>query len=165
MRKLNLGSGMNKIKGYINIDSDKSTNPDIVRNIEKGLPFDDDSVDEVRAYNILEHCEDAIFVIKEIWRVCKNGAMIFIEVPIGLTQDPTHKTFFSPDTFDIWTNREEGGSWQQDYYGGCIKFKEIKKEIWNSNLNKTYFFLHKVTGEKYPILLWQVLRITLEVEK
>ena len=130
MRRINLGSGMFRKEGYINIDKDLSAKPDIVRDIERGLPFDSDSVDEVRACHILEHVSDFIFVLKEIYRVCKNGATVFIEVPIGISDDPTHKTFFTPTSFDHWIEPLDGKEGRkQDYYGGNIHFRAIERAI------------------------------------
>jgi len=101
--KLNLGCGVHKLEGYINIDKDPKVNPDIVRDIEKGLPFSDNTVEEVYASHFLEHVEDLIFVMEEIYRVCKNGALVKIRVPHGLSgsgmRDPTHVRFFVEESF------------------------------------------------------------------
>ena len=40
--KLQIGCGWNKIKGFVNIDKASQVKPDVVVNIEKGLPFPDD---------------------------------------------------------------------------------------------------------------------------
>ena len=72
---LNLGSGNrpgDNTKGWINIDIDKTCNPDIVRDLDKTLPFDDNSVDYVRASHVIEHVKDVFFFMKEIWRVSKT---------------------------------------------------------------------------------------------
>ena len=135
-KKLNLGCGFNKKpieEGWVNIDKDASVNPDIVRDLEKGLPFDDNSIDEIYAHHVLEHTEDFIFVLSEIYRVCKNGAEIEIEVPLGITDDPTHKTFFTPTSFEHWCEPlEKKTGWKQDYYGSKIKFKKIYETIINT---------------------------------
>ena len=53
--KLNLGCGKKKISGYINCDRSKEVNPDKIVNLEKKLPFKDNSIDEVIGNHILEH--------------------------------------------------------------------------------------------------------------
>lgn len=81
--KINLGSGFKKIFGFVNVDCDASTDPDYVVDLEKDkLPFDEDSVKEVRAYHVLEHIGPGFFgLLKELYRVCENGAIIDIQVP------------------------------------------------------------------------------------
>lgn len=95
--KINLGSGDTKYEGFINIDFDIRSNPDYCINIETEiLPFEDNTVDEVIAHHVLEHLGDGYFhVLKELYRVCKNGALIDIRVPhprhYTFLDDPTHK--------------------------------------------------------------------------
>ena len=69
--KLNIGCGKNKLKGFINLDISPNVAPDIVRDIERGLPFGDNTFDEAVSSHTLEHIRDLIFVMNEIWRVCK----------------------------------------------------------------------------------------------
>lgn len=95
--KVNLGSGLKKLDGFVNVDHDVLTNPDFVVDLEKDkLPFEDNSVDEMRAHHILEHMgEGFLSLMQEIYRVCKNGAIIDIAVPHHRHEnffgDPTHR--------------------------------------------------------------------------
>lgn len=95
--KLNLGSGLKRYDGYLNVDRDAEVNPDFIVDIEKGdLPFDDNSVDAVIAHHILEHIgESFLHFMQELYRVCKDGTIIDIEVPHHRHEnffgDPTHK--------------------------------------------------------------------------
>lgn len=80
--KINLGSGNTRIEGFVNVDSDINTNPDILCDIQENLPFDDNSIEEVRAYHILEHIGDKFFgFMKELYRVCKPDTIIDVRVP------------------------------------------------------------------------------------
>lgn len=94
--KINLGAGLKRYDGFLNVDSDPSSNPDYVVNLDKDyLPFEDNSVEEVIAHHILEHIGDGFLnFMKELYRVCKNGAIIDIEVPHHRHEnffgDPTH---------------------------------------------------------------------------
>ena len=57
--KVNLGSGFKRIEGFVNVDDDPLVEPDYIVNVEKDkLPFDDNSVEEIRAHHILEHIGD-----------------------------------------------------------------------------------------------------------
>lgn len=95
--KLNLGSGTNKRDGYVNVD--RAHGPDVVHDLELfPWPWPDSSVDEIQASHVLEHLgrEASVFigVMKEMYRVCKPGAKVFIVVPHprhdDFLNDPTH---------------------------------------------------------------------------
>jgi len=81
--KLNIGGGLKRYEGFINVDFDELTKPDIVHNLETDtFPLPDSSVAEVRAFHILEHIGQGFFhLMKELYRVCDNGALIDIQVP------------------------------------------------------------------------------------
>lgn len=53
------------------------------RDVTKGLPFNDMSVDYIYTSHLLEHLrkEDAIFVLKECYRVLKQGGVLRVVVP------------------------------------------------------------------------------------
>jgi len=101
--KLNLGSGSKKLDGWINIDIDPECEPDLLLDVTGGFRFhyDDDSVDEVRAFDFLEHIPlgKTIFVIDEIWRILKPGGRFEHSTPStdgrGAFQDPTHVSFWN----------------------------------------------------------------------
>jgi predicted SAM-dependent methyltransferase len=124
--KVNLGPGPYPLPGYVNIDADPSVNPDIVRDITRGLPFADDSVDEVRAWHVLEHLapDDLLFVVSESYRILKPGRMFDVQVPLGVTDDPTHRTFYHENSFDVFTRADA----TQYYLRGC-RWEIVSKEV------------------------------------
>lgn len=81
--KLHLGCGTNKLPGWINIDSVKDCNPDLVHDISRSLPYPDLSVDEILAEDLLEHFDKYLrYVVFGEWaRVLKIGGKITIQVP------------------------------------------------------------------------------------
>ncbi len=102
--KLNLGCGNKKIEGFIGVDKVKSTKADIIHDLNRfPYPFKDNSADEILMDNVLEHLEDTIKVMEELYRICKNKAKIKIYVPYaksdGAFTDPTHKRFFTDQSF------------------------------------------------------------------
>ena len=105
MTKLDLGSGGRKIAGYLSVDNDPATLPHVLHNIEERFPFDNSTVDEVRAHHILEHIrtEKKTFVMYEIWRVLKPGGPVSIEIPLfpypQSVMDPTHISFWVRESF------------------------------------------------------------------
>ena len=111
MIKLNLGCGLKKIEGYDNIDNNKIVTPDTVLDIvSEGLwLWADNSVDEVRAFDFLEHVPigKTIFVIEEIYRVLKPDGIFEHFTPStdgrGAFQDPTHVSFWNINSWFYYT--------------------------------------------------------------
>lgn len=79
--KLNLGSGRDYRKGYINIDKYDST-ADLVADITN-LPFSDNSVAQIYSSETLEHIsrDEIPMVLKECHRVLKMGGNLVLVVP------------------------------------------------------------------------------------
>ena len=104
MLKLNLGSGFNPINGYINIDNRPECNPDVHCNALY-LPYGDNTVDEVRAFDFLEHIPlgSTIQMINTIWDVLKPDGVFEHLTPStcgdGAFQDPTHVSFWNQNSW------------------------------------------------------------------
>lgn len=84
--KINLGCGYKKRDGFLNIDASDHCKPDLIMNLnETPWPFDNDSVEHVVMESVMEHLPldpDRFFgVLRELYRVCKNGATIDVECP------------------------------------------------------------------------------------
>lgn len=117
--KINLGAGYDKTEGFITLDDDPNTNPDYLIDLEKDrLPFEDSSVEEVKAHHVLEHIgEGFIPLMLEIYRVCKHGAVIDIAVPNHMHEtfygDPTHKRPITVNTFYLFSKKYNKNSIEQ----------------------------------------------------
>ena len=111
--KINIGSGYTKIDGFVNLDDDPNVNPDHLINLDDVnicLPFEDNTVDEVIAHQILEHIGDGFIpLMQEIYRVCSHGAMIDIICPHHLHEnyfgDPTHKRPITVNTMNLFSKK------------------------------------------------------------
>tara|TARA_Y100000034_G_C6724757_1_gene320772 strand:- start:49 stop:528 length:480 start_codon:yes stop_codon:yes gene_type:complete len=113
IKLLDIGCGPNKAKGYIGMDHWPFDGVDVVRDLRRGFPFADDTFDGVLAKQILEHFngEDLIFIMEEIWRVCKKGAGVDIFVPNNQSpnggKDYTHKkTDWDQWSFQMWEKKD-----------------------------------------------------------
>jgi hypothetical protein len=115
--KLNLGCGFGKLPGFLNVDIQPECEPDRIVDLEGPWPFANDSVTEIRASHILEHLgqQTNVFlgIMKEMYRVCVDGAKIRIEVPHHnhwtFHSDPTHVRKILPEglqLFDQEMNRD-----------------------------------------------------------
>ena len=107
MVKLNIGCGADwiKHKDFIGLDSLELGQKYVVDLEKENLPLTDESIEEIRAWNILEHIapERVIHVLNECHRVLKRGGILHIKVPRAPHEnafnDPTHKSFWTPKTF------------------------------------------------------------------
>lgn len=109
--KLNLGSGMNKMLGWHNVDNAASSNPDTMWDLEKTpWPWPESSVDEMLFNHSLEHMgqDSKVFlaIIQEVYRVAKPNAAIHINVPHprhdNFINDPTHVRAVTPEMLTIF---------------------------------------------------------------
>jgi ubiquinone/menaquinone biosynthesis C-methylase UbiE len=94
MIKLNLGCGSDIRDGFTNIDFIKSPGVDLIHDLNKKLPFKDNSIDFILASDVLEHFPKAKFkaILQDWIRVLKQGAEIEIRVPnMELICEKLHK--------------------------------------------------------------------------
>ena len=127
IKKLNIGCGKNIKEGWINLDGLQLPGVDVVYDLEKSLPFEDNYFEEIEASHILEHINNLIDLMEELHRVCKNGAIINVTCPyfasVSAFSDITHKRFFTLKSFNYFL---------PDNYNNFItksRFKVIKKKI------------------------------------
>lgn len=113
--KLNLGSGKTPREGWVNVDLTPACNPDVVWNLEQTpWPWPSNSVDEVLLSHVLEHLgadpNVYIAIVKELYRVCQDGARITIVVPHPRHDyflfDPTHVRPITPNGLEMFSQRE-----------------------------------------------------------
>ena len=172
MNRLNIGCGNKKFNGWINLDSSKEVRPDKVHDLNKyPYPSKDNEIDEVYADNVLEHLDSIIKPLEEIWRICKNKSKVTILVPLAPSYwsflDPTHKQFFTFNTFDYFTKEHV-----LNYYSKA-RFKIVYRKIRFHPVLKLFepiFNIHERVQKFYSIFLAGIippfmLKIILEVEK
>lgn len=110
-QKLNLGCGRDIYDDYVNMDIVPGDGVDVIADLEKVLPFADNSFDEIYADNVLEHVRNLNGLLRELHRICRKGGSIIVIVPhfsfFGSFTDPTHKRFFGYHTFDYYTEKSD----------------------------------------------------------
>lgn len=145
--KLDIGAGGSNREGFVNIDKYNYGNNLIVDIEKESLPFEDNSVDEIACYEVLEHIghsednpgklDGLIWAMNEMWRVLKPGGVLHGKVPSeggrGAIADPTHKRVFITDSFDYFIgdkhpkrprNADYGAKpWKKIHLDKGIKFK------------------------------------------
>lgn len=133
--RLNLGCGTAPRKGWVNLDLRALPGVDVVRDVLRGLPFSDDSVDEIVSENFLEHLPqgEGIWVMNEMHRVLRDGAIATHLVPeagsVNQFQDPTHLSFWHAETFTYF----EWSHGRNRVYGDLIKPWTVTVERQSAN--------------------------------
>ncbi len=135
--KLDLGCGQNKKAGFTGLDRLAMPGVDIVCDLDREpIPLPDDSVDEIFTMHFLEHTADLLAVMQEIWRVCRDGARVSIAVPyfnsIGAFRDPTHRRFFTWETFEHFT---DSGNVPSFYADARFRIARRRLLFWPANSN------------------------------
>ena len=126
--KLALGARKGQYPGFKSVNIAKPC--DIQHDLNKfPYPFEDISVDELIMNHTLEHLDKPVEVMKEIWRICKNGAKIQIGVPrwdkdIGANY--LHKHVFQPSWFRQICATESVLNKEQEKFWKPFNFRMIK---------------------------------------
>lgn len=127
MLKINLGSGANYRKEYVNIDANKNVKADLYLNLETdALPYPDSSVDYILMMHVLEHIQNIVHLLNECHRILKPDGILELEVPnaaslAGIENafgDIFHVRFFSPTALWMLTGSRD----VEDY-----RLTELKK--------------------------------------
>lgn len=106
------------VEGWTNVDIQLQARPGLCFDLTKTWPLADESVEEIRAFHILEHLgpgpEKLITAMCEAWRVAKSGAQMHVVVPSPYSDnwfnDCTHVRPITPTV--MWQfDRENCREW------------------------------------------------------
>lgn len=105
--KLNIGAGTDILPGWINHDVATLPNIDCVHDLNvRPWPWESGSVSEIKIYDVLEHLDDLIPSLEEIWRILEPGGICRVSVPYWnswcAAADPTHRRAFHEITFQFF---------------------------------------------------------------
>lgn len=109
---LNLGCGLKRVEGAVNVDVTPRTAPDLVHDLnQRPWPLPDEHFREVIAEDVLEHLDDVVGALEEIHRVSRDGALVRITLPhfscANAFTDPTHRRQFGRFSFACFTEGDE----------------------------------------------------------
>jgi SAM-dependent methyltransferase len=110
--QLELGSGGGAKEGFYAVDHLALPGVDIVADLNKPLSLlPDNSVSYIYTRHTLEHVEQFLPLMQEIWRVAKPDAQIEIIVPhfsnVLAYSDPTHVRFFGLYTMFYFVDKDD----------------------------------------------------------
>jgi len=150
MKKLNLGSGEFKKEGYVNVDWQDLTNPDVKHDLNVyPYPFKDNTFDLIEAWHVLEHLDKPFNTMRELHRILKPGGKLNIKVPHfsrGFTHSE-HSHGFDV-TFPLYFDKNFTKS---GYYGVDFKLETMELS-WMA-------FFHLLTQMGYNKILIYILKI------
>ena len=80
---VNLGCGYQPMKDWINVDQARGPEIQVVWDLRRGLPFQDDSCAAIFSEHLIEHVtrEDADHLLAECYRVLANGGVLRLSTP------------------------------------------------------------------------------------
>ena len=123
--KLNLGCGNRRKEGFVHVDRFACEAADMLCDITCGLPFANDSIEEVWLDNVIEHIADIPSLMREIVRVSKGGAKVTIITPhftsAASWRDPSHVHHLSYFSLDHFQKKDVA-----HYIGGGLKVQSKK---------------------------------------
>ena len=103
--KLNIGCGSAVKKGWVNIDTNYAEGMDIIRDVNYGLPFCEQSCQKIVAEHLIEHLDNPVQFMNECFRVLQPGGTLLFKTPHITHQnswiDHTHKFHFVERSFDF----------------------------------------------------------------
>ena len=105
--KLNIGCGKMTLDGFINLDERPNPGVDILFDLEtcaiKRMPLESSTINYMLASHVLEHIENIIPLMSELWRVAAPNCLLDVRLPYGFSDkafaDPTHKRPFFERSF------------------------------------------------------------------
>ena len=120
VHKLNVGCGRNIIEGWKNLDQVALEGVDIVTDIDQcqttPIPMEDESVDEFLLSHVIEHVNNPLPLMQELYRIATPNAVALIRTPYGSSddafEDPTHVRQYFHGSFGYFS---QPFYWRADY--------------------------------------------------
>lgn len=142
-KTLDIGCGRKKIAGSVGLDYMSLPGVDIVADLNKKLPIDDDEFEAVHADQVLEHIENLIGLMYEIHRILKPGGIFLAHVPYFRSSwahiDPTHVRCFTIQSMNYFV---KGTYEYENYRFNDTAFESLESFLdtkWPSTLKKKLF--------------------------
>jgi hypothetical protein len=124
--RLNLSAGSKPELGEEWVNHDRFKHADYIAVehdlVESPWPWEDNTFDEIKAWDIMEHLPRALPFIEELWRISKHGAKVLVHTSWasghdgerGVWRDPTHVRPFHEESFHYF-DPDQGGFWFAEY--------------------------------------------------
>jgi SAM-dependent methyltransferase len=129
VRTLDVGCGINKLKGAIGIDRNQSSRADVLADLDRPpYPFRDSSFDALQAVHVIEHVSDVIRAMEEFHRLVSPGGRVLIVTPhytdFSSFCDPTHRWHLNSFSFRYFGPDHAGFG-----YYTAARFREVSVRV------------------------------------
>ncbi len=146
-RVLDVGCGLNKLKGAIGIDRNPASRCDVICDIDCfPYPFVDDSFDHVHAAHVIEHVSDVLRTMEEFHRLVRPSGTIFLATPhytdFSSFCDPTHRWHLNSYSFRYFGSNHGGYS-----YYSQVKLRQVTVRV-------KLLMLWRCLGFEYLVNRW-----------
>ena len=128
---INLGCANTRLPNSIGVDvRPREGFVDVVCDLNKvPYPFSDNFADEIHMYHVLEHLDNPLEKINEVFRILKPGGIFYLRVPhfssLYAWGDITHKQAFSLNAFDFLDTSVRF----RDLKYSNVRFKFLRRSI------------------------------------
>lgn len=160
---IDIGCGANCAAGFIGLDA-IDFGQKYVQDVRQGLPFKDDSVDEVRSSHFVEHLTggERIHFFNELYRVMKVGSTAQIVTPnwshACAYGDPTHQWPPMSAWYPLYLNK----AWrktQAPHAGYTCDFDHVVAGSWDPSIDSRNAEYKQVAMNQYTNC-WRDLIVT-----
>jgi SAM-dependent methyltransferase len=156
-RILDVGCGPSKYPGSIGLDMNPATAADVLCHLDRGgLPFRDNSFDQLRAEHVIEHVADIMATMEEFHRVTRPGGTIFVATPhytdYSSFRDPTHRWHLNTYSFIYFY---PGGMHGRDMWYTKVRMREAKLYVSLLKLWRAFGFEFLVNHSRMVRQFWE----------
>ena len=146
--KLDVGCGSRKRTGFVGMDVVSIPGVDLVHDMNVSpWPIQDNVVNEIIFDDVLEHSQDFLLILSEVYRIGKPGCVVKIAVPHfssdNMYTDPTHTRFFSQRSFNYF---DKSQNHKHGFYLSDVNFKVQRAEI-----HFAEYFIHDLASKKFNL--------------
>ncbi len=170
--KINLGCAKTILVGFVNCDIRPGPGVDHQFDAQQVWPFDEGSVEYIRASHIIEHLDDRIACFKEAHRVLQPNGIMEIWSPYGdgpHNPDPFHKyPPLWPASFDyLFRGEKENTTLEADWKEPLFKLerREVLRTFWFGWHLHHYLGIKSLDGKRYTFPMGMKVEIHWQLKK
>lgn len=144
--KVIIGSGNQREEGFVSVDIADKCGADLVADVRKKWNWATEPIEMLKADNLHEHLtwEETRDMMNQAWEKMISGGVFWIRVPLAISfednheqlvehlmaalTDPSHKSFYTTQTFDYY---------DMNHARGRIYGRDYGLKLWKRTMSKT----------------------------
>ena len=137
MKILDIGCGKHKTPGAVGLDNNPRTGADVIHDLEfTPYPFDENEFDVVVGNQVIEHIDDVMGVMAELYRITRPGGTIRLDTPhysdIASFTDPTHRHHLTTESFAYFTGNRPDFDFYSDVRLRAVTIRVTMLKLWRA---------------------------------